>query len=109
MLDAALALHALIDWQGVEHLLRRPPRRLDDPGAQRWFVWISTQLVDGSLQLKEGLGIASYPYMAGVDRHTPTPQEKESYDAVPAHLAGLPEPAGGGGPTQVEERVALPP
>lgn len=38
MLDAALALHDLIDWKGVENFLRRPPRWLDDPGDQRWFV-----------------------------------------------------------------------
>jgi len=64
-LSALLDLHRSLKWAAAGPYLARRVGGEDD-GAAQAFVHCDKRLVDGRIDLHEGLGNTSYPYAAGM-------------------------------------------
>lgn len=108
LLEEMLRLHKFIEWESIEHKLRRPTRGPKDDGALCQFVWVVRELHEGRVVLREGLGIGDYPYAPGVDRHTAPPPDKAIVMAVPSYDDHMTQPTAGA-PSRGRSYTRVPP
>jgi len=72
LLEEMIILHNSLDWVSVQPFLRRTAAKGTD-AATRGFVHCFCGLSKGTLFLRAGLGVYSYPYCPGIGAQLPPP------------------------------------